>query len=412
MHIISLVLDKIDSFYYHNNSSNIQSRIDFPIPAIVLRIDECTRAKDAEGLLNYLSVLYDRIQIRLEFVKSCNEFYQSFGVDSFIRILKTMDSQEEIVILVIEILECLKFNTEITSDLIKNGSVEYLTNIIHLYQNHEYLPEVIAHLIKDMLATNARVVIMEIQREATYLKLCQSCQETIERELLYCKAIKDRVFTKPKDRLQRILTFMKNYSSRIDVQLPSLDAIISFSRNSKDHHGFLMDIPFIQIITSVLNEHISIHDIVWRVAIIFSQISKGHSDIASTLVIKYAIHEYFAYHFFSFGLWPIVQQQILWMFQSFLEWESVQRIVYASHICVTFFTKLILIKKELSDMPMITLDDKFKPVRYVIPVSIRKLYREFRQADDSSDESQPKVRLDSYYINIYKVYMFLIGDNC
>lgn len=145
-----------------------------------------------------------------------------------------------------EILNGIKDDIQLSTDLIQLGLIDYLSVAAIEYEAHDYLSGIIEPYIKIILVNGSIIAIQEIKRESTYLRLCQKCQEVVERERMIQTGNFDYKVIKPIDRVNRLLMFMSNYTTREDVQHAVLDAIVTFTRNG-DLKLFFYNIDFIPL---------------------------------------------------------------------------------------------------------------------------------------------------------------------
>jgi hypothetical protein len=148
------------------------------------------------------------------------------------------------------------------------------------------------------------------------------------------------VIPKSSDRANRVLRFMDNYMERLDVQVAALDAILSFCRNA-DAKGSVKETDVIPVLVKCLEAHKKEVTVMWRVFMALAILASYHSDIAVNITTT-NVHEIVIDEYASFKEHPIVQQQALWMFASFVQWPRSQREIHKSLKCVNFLKSLVV----------------------------------------------------------------------
>ena len=228
------------------NSQKLPSEL--PIGAMIRRIDECLTATDREGLASYLDMLDVKLQLSKTPEQDALEFREGSGVPVAIKIMKRMmggkslsstkfnllslSKLEELIFrTLMMILGAIKADVGVSTDIIQQGGVDFLSKALREYSSHDFLPKYIQEYLKVILISGSSVAINEIKKESTYLRLCRKCQEVVEREIMLETGVISNKIPRSIDRINRILMFMTNYSVREDVQCAGLDAILTFSKN-------------------------------------------------------------------------------------------------------------------------------------------------------------------------------------
>ena len=205
-------------------------------------------------------------------------------------------------------------------------------------------------------AVGAPNSIEEIETESLHLRLCQRCQETIELEKQKKQQIvKKVVIPRSVDRINRVLKFMDNFMTRVDVQIAALDAVISFARNA-DAPSSMSQTNLLTVVSQSLSAHKDKPEIIWRSCMAFSIIGMFSMDVAYEITML-EIHPMLMDKYKDKVLKrnPAVQQQILWMFGALLHWPKSRIVLHKDAKCMDFF-KMILedfnnLEIELESLP-------------------------------------------------------------
>lgn len=136
---------------------------------------------------------------------------------------------------------------------------------------------------------------------------------------------------------------MENYTSRLDVQIASLDAILTFCRNP-DSAQFAQKTTLIPSLGKIYELYPKESVIVWRIAMAFAILAAITGEIALD-VVNTNVHESLIDNYNYFEKAPTVQQQKLWMLAALLKWPRSARILHKSQKCMDFF-KLLLENKD------------------------------------------------------------------
>ncbi len=171
------------------------------------------------------------------------------------------------------------------------------------------------------------------------MQLCQRCQEAIERSKL--KDFFQAKVSVPRscDRVNRVLKFMDNYLARIDVQVVALDAVINFARNP-DAKLQARETTMIAVIGRSVAAHPTASEVIWRSCMALSIVVSFHGELACDVALL-EIHDVLIDSYHSFDASPSIQQQILWLLSSFLQWPKSKRILHRSEKCMAFFQQIV-----------------------------------------------------------------------
>ena len=142
------------------------------------------------------------------------------------------------------------------------------------------------------------------------------------------------------DRVNRVLKFMDNYLSRIDVQIVALDALINFARNP-DAKLQARETTLIAVIGRSVQAHPAASEVVWRACMALSIVMTFNGELANDVALL-GIHEVLVDSYSSFDAAPAIQQQILWLFSGLLQWPKSRRVLHRSDKCVAFFKLLVV----------------------------------------------------------------------
>jgi hypothetical protein len=139
-------------------------------------------------------------------------------------------------------------------------------------------------LLTAVLVIGASAAINEIKAEGLSLQLCLKCQEALQRSRRAYQS--DAVVKVPRscDRMNRIVMFMENYPTKIDVLSAGLDAVILFCGNP-DSKMTIHETTVIKGVCKVYRNNPKSSEIVWRVCFGFTSLCK-YSDLISVLVLK------------------------------------------------------------------------------------------------------------------------------
>ena len=241
------------------------------------------------------------------------------------------------------------------------------------HEDDKALALTVPRLLKSVLSIGAGAAIQEIRKEALSLQLCQTCQETVERERRRTGGNFETKMPQSSDRINRVLMFMESYPSREDVLATSLDAVLLFARNA-DCEKQIDKTNVIVNVFDALEANPEMVTVVWRVALIFAIICKIRPEIANT-VSKTGVHDIMAGNFWVFKGEPLVQQQILWMMSSLISWPKSRRRLQESEKTLSLFIELAGMREELLKTAV---NNATKHLPYVlcVPLPIRTFLRE------------------------------------
>jgi hypothetical protein len=184
----------------------------------------------------------------------------------------------------------------------------------------------------------ASACIEDINEQGLNLLLCHRCQETIERTKRPFAA-RPVTIPHPKDRVNRVLRFMDNFSSRTDVQLVGLDAVIKYCRNA-DAVNAARDTEVFFVLAKCVEAHRADSSVLWRVAMAFSLLASLQSELAMAVVAT-NVHETLVDAYPSLAAHSLAQQQILWLFGSLLRWQRSKKMLHKSARVMDFFKALV-----------------------------------------------------------------------
>lgn len=148
----------------------------------------------------------------------------------------------------------------------------------------------------------------------------------------------------PADRINRVLRFMDNYLPRIDVQIAALNAVINFAKNA-DAPTTTKHTDIVNIVAKAFIQHIEVKEVVWRSCVAFATLASYSSEIALEIILTNA-HEVAIDQFFKYDVEPVVQQQVLWLLASLLEWPRSKRVLHKSVKCMDFLKKMFALEEE------------------------------------------------------------------
>lgn len=184
----------------------------------------------------------------------------------------------------------------------------------------------------------ASACIEDINEQGLNLLLCHKCQETIERTKNPF-ATKPVNIPHPKDRVNRVLRFMDNFSSRTDVQLVGLDAVIKYCRNA-DAVNAARDTEVFYVLSKCVEANKADPSVLWRVAMAFALLASLQSELAMAVVAT-NVHEALIDAYPSLAAHSLAQQQILWLFGSLLRWQRSKKMLHKSAKVMDFFKALV-----------------------------------------------------------------------
>jgi len=194
------------------------------------RIEECVIPDDREIILDYFEMMDEK----MENEKDALVFKECKGVLIVMKILKKMITDAIIVRLGLTILDSARPYKEVIMDFIQFGGVDLLQKIQIENDKDLYLVVFVPAFMKDILAIGAAAAMVDITYEESNLLMCRNCQEVLERSKFKgILGLVDVSIPKTADRVNRVVMFMENYTSRKDVQLLALDALMTYAKNCK-----------------------------------------------------------------------------------------------------------------------------------------------------------------------------------
>jgi hypothetical protein len=340
----------------------------------IRRIDECILPDDREPVLDFLEGLEGKLQDEKLAEERAEEFHDAQGVKILLKMMKRMSRDEVALRLIVGCFEKVRHHIPTIMDFIQYGGLEMLEKANVQHEGDDFLKIMIPNLLRAVLAVGARAAIQEISHEGLQLRLCQKCQEVIERANNPLSIGKMLKVPSSATRANRVLMFMENYPTRKDVQMKGLDALITFARNA-DAPKVVHETHMVVVTSDSLKQFKDDVDIVWRAALALALIAEFTSEIAYEIV-SYDIHNIAAEIFESFEGNFRCQQQILWMFASLLRHLRAKRKINASEECMLLFQKLKLLREHLIKTKANSQTDKFLPYEVVSPIEIREFLRQ------------------------------------
>jgi hypothetical protein len=340
---------------------------------IVRRIDECILPDDREALLNFFELLEGKLTTLETKDETSEEFHNASGVKILLKLAKRLQRDEVGLRLIVGCFEQLTDNMEVIMDFIQWGGLEMLEKIITQHENDDFLKIMVPNLLKRVLAIGANAAIKEILQEGLQLRLCQRCQEVIERSNNISSSGKVLKIPSTAMRANRILMFMENYPSAKDVQVAGLDSIIVFARNA-DAPKVVHETKMVMLVCQSLKTFVEDRDVIWRACLALSLVADFQVEYAFEICLT-GVHDLIAEHFDDFKGQYRVQQQILWLLASLLKWPRSKRRVHSSELCVGLFIKLRNLRDTLIKTKANSVEEKFAPFEIVAPIEIREFLR-------------------------------------
>jgi hypothetical protein len=146
---------------------------------------------------------------------------------------------------------------------------------------------------------------------------------------------------KSSERINRVLKFMDNFLLSVEVQIASLDAVLSYARNA-DAPRSCFETNLIPVVYLGLTNHTSSAEVVWRVSMAYSLVAAFHSDLAFEIA-KTGAHLLLIenYPTYKKANNVLVQQQILWLLASLLQWQASKHVLNRQAACMDFFKQII-----------------------------------------------------------------------
>lgn len=384
--------------------------VPMPMPMIVKRMNEIIIPEERTAMLD----LVELIDIKLhgkkqeEFALETEQLKEANGMYFLLRALKKMVEDVEMVTVSMQLLENLKFCVPLVMDFIQYGGIDLMEKALRLHAKDDYVAMTMPKLREVFLAIGAPASIEEIDTEALHLRLCKTCQETIELERQKKEQIvKPVVIPRSVDRINRVMKFMDNFLSRIDVQIAALNAVISFARNA-DAKTSMAQTDVLAVVSTSLKAHADKPEVIWRSCMAYSLFGAFNMDVAYEITML-DIHKLLIAKYKDKILkkHPAVQQQILWMFGSLLKWHKSRKVLHKERVCVDFFKQLLedyeALDQELENLPALKKRDEHyrDPLYYVsVPLQIRSFIRE--SGGEVLKEGKSKKKVDKLLSKNFK----------
>jgi hypothetical protein len=248
---------------------------------------------------------------------------------------------------VIQIVEDVKRHTPLIMDFIEFGGIDLLEKAVRIHAMDNHLAVTIPKMLRVLEAIGTMASISEIQQETLNLKLCQKCQEIIEREKHPLGAAVKLTIIRPVDRITRVLRFMDNFLDQENLQIAGMDALITFCRNADAISGASQTDLFV-IIAKVMQQHRQATSLIWRSCMAYSILASYHAEYAVTIFAS-RIHEQLIEDYPSWKMQTLVQQQVLWLFSAFVLWQRTKRLIQKSKLCMDFLRNLVVPSEENKD---------------------------------------------------------------
>lgn len=347
-----------------------------PTPQIVKRLDECLIPDERESVFDFIEMLDRKLAFPGQLKVVSDEFKACDGVSVILRILKAMLKDDMAVSLVVALFEQQKTRIPVVMDFIQFGGLDLVAKIMDEHKNNQILISEVTRLLKAVLVVGAKAAINEIRNETTNLALCMNCQLALQRSKRFSidAPTVDAKIPKTSERVARVLSFMSNYSDRVDVLCAGLDALISFANNA-DAKATIHETDLIDVVGRTSALHLYSLDVVWRSCLVLSIVASFTKELAAE-VAKQQLHKQLALNYNLFDAEPKAQQQVLWFYGSLLMWDDglSRKRVQQTQECLDLFSRLISLRATL--VKKILGEDKFKPYKVVIPLPVRRFMRE------------------------------------
>jgi len=217
-------------------------------------------------------------------------------------------------------------------------------------------------------AVGAAASIQEIQNEGLNLKLCKKCQEVILKDKLLLGSTKPIVIPKSTDRANRVLRFMDSYLERVDVQIAGLDAMLNFCRNADAQSG-VKETDIIDVLVRCLTHHSAEPRVAWRACLALSLLASLTGEIATNIVNTGVSLVVIPHYSAAYAVEPIVQQQVLWLFASFLRWPRALLVLHKTPPIMAFLAALLAPPPSTSEV-VVELEEVEAVERHQVPLAI------------------------------------------
>ena len=347
-----------------------------PTPLLLTRMNECMIPEERETIFDYIEMLDNKLIFPGALERVSNEFKECDGVNTIFNILKRMIKDDICVSLVVQLFDRQRKRVPVIMDFIQFGGLDLLDKVMVEHEKNKILISEVTKLLKAVLVIGARAAIGEINIEAENLILCTSCQEAVEKRkrMSSTSTATEGKMPQPKDRAKRVLTFMSNYSDKVDVLQAGLDALLNYAAN-RDALTSLGDTKFIEIVCKTLKDHTDKEEIVWRSCAALTVTAHMKAEIAASIT-REGMHNVIADTYKRHDAEPRVQQHVLWLFDALLSYEhgTSRRRVWQSQACLNLFAQLIAKREKI--LKKAILQDKYAPYKVVIPLTVRSFMRE------------------------------------
>ncbi len=351
-------------------------QMSLPTPMILTRMNECMIPEERETIFDYIEMLDNKLAFPGALQRVSNEFKECDGVTSILNILKRMIKDDICVSLIVQLFDRQRTRIPVIMDFIQFGGLDILDKVVTEHEKNKILISEVTKLLKAVLVVGARAAIGEIKNEEENLILCTTCQEACEkkRRMTSKSTSKEGKIPSPKDRAKRVLTFMSNYSDKVDVLQAGLDALLNYAGN-RDAKTSIGDTVFVEVVCKTLKDHVDKEEIVWRACAALTTVAHYRAEMASS-VTREGVHTAIAEAFKRHDNEPRVQQHILWLFDALLSYEhgTSRRRVWQSQKCLNLFEQLIAKREKILKKSI--LQDKYAPYKVVIPLTVRSFMRE------------------------------------
>lgn len=341
---------------------------------ILARLDECLIPDDREAILDFLEMLENKF--KSYFRKKTNALLFMFhgGPIILLKVMKRMSNDEVVLRMGINIFDLQKkYNKPAILDFLKYGGLEILEKASVDHEEDLFLSDQIPPFRKSILNTGARVAVEEIEAEAVSLQLCEKCQETVERARRVLSSSTATKLPRSCDRVNRVLTYMRNFSTRPAVVKAGLDALIFFVKNADSRntmHETTM-IPFVcETVVPTFGDDPAV---TWRAFFCLHVACAANPDLLYD-VARYEVHEHIP-DIYNKTIDPKVQQQLLWLLDLMVTNSKSRIRVHISEKCVNFVGDCVRIRVEKINKAGMSVKEKFKPYMCIVPLTLRDFYR-------------------------------------
>eukprot|EP01031_Cornospumella_fuschlensis_P025646 gene25646-30976_t len=259
-------------------------------------------------------------------VKLCKELGLFYVL---IKAVKKLADDIEIVSLLVQILESVRFDTPLVMDFIQFGGFDLIEKIQKLHASDQFLTVSLPKILKSLHLVGARASIAVIENEGAHLQLCQCCQLILERQKhpFGSVASKSKVtLPSSSDRANKVCRFMDNFISNIGVQVAGLDALLHFVHNA-DAPVAVRSTDMLEVVVKVVLTHKTVPGIVWRACSVLGVVASFGMEVAVKIAITH-IHEELIDVYGTYTALPIVQLHILRMYGNMLSHVKVYVLIH------------------------------------------------------------------------------------